>query len=88
VVAGALGEGDSLEEEEDPEVVLAKPKISFIEYTSPSKISTREKPQNSPLRGTSSARNARAKVEKTALPRLATVVAVVVSKSLCVRWDL
>lgn len=68
------------------EAVLAKPRTLSIEYTSLLRISTKAKRQNWPSRGTYSAQSARAKAERKAPQRLATVAAVVVSKSLCVRW--
>jgi hypothetical protein len=63
-------------------------KTSFIVFTSLSKIFTRAKPRNSHLHEMHSAQSATVKAGKKVLSRRATIVVVVVSKLLCVRWDL
>lgn len=63
-------------------------KTSFIAFTSPSKIFTKAKPRNSHSHEMHFAQSAMVKAEKKVPSRRATIVVVVVSKSLCVRWDL
>ena len=65
-----------------------KRKTLFIAFMSLLKISTRAKPRNSHSHEMHFAQSAMVKAEKKVPSRRATIVVVVVSKSLCVRWDL
>src|ERR1700729_2005317 len=78
VASSVVAEGDHKDQE--------RRKISFIAYTSLSKISTRARPRNSRSHEMLSVQSATGRVGRKVLSRHATTATVGVSKSLCVRW--